>query len=114
MSAWDSGGNAEGGSYATQGQLMGMQGRLATVERQLQTAFAQISNLPTGQSRADISRAVEKQVEGTVDDVVASLIESKMGETIQQFNSLMTTLNSAMQKRIKKQEDDLLDASMQT
>ena len=108
--AWDSGGQEEGGSYATQGQLMAMQGRLATVERQLQTAFGQISNLPTGPSKLEVTTAVEETVHATIDDAV----EAKMAAHCQNTNGLMSALNGAMAKRITKTEQEMLDQSMQT
>ena len=71
MSAWDSGGQEEGGSYATQGQLMAMQNRLTSLESQLQAAFGQISNLP---SRSEVTTSVGDTVHATIDDAV----EAKM------------------------------------
>ena len=105
--AWNSGGQEEGGSYATQGQLMAMQGRLATVEHQLQAAFGQISNLP---SKLDVTTSVGETVHATIDDAV----EAKMAAHCQNTNGLMSALNGAMAKRITKAEQEMLDQSMQT
>jgi len=93
MSAWDSGGQEEGGSYATQGQLMAMQGRLTSLESQLQAAFGQISNLP---SRSEVTTSVGDTVHATIDDA----LEAKMAAHCQNTNGLMSALNGAMAKRI--------------
>jgi len=115
----DSGGKQES-DPASLGQLMTMQGRLQSVERQLGTAFAQISNLDTGglslpQMRTRVERAassiVEEKVAEVVAQKVAEALDGQSGQSAQTM-ALMTTLNGALAKRVRKVEAEVLDSSM--
>ena len=96
---------------------MCLQGRIGTVERDLGTACAQISNLSLGGlSLPQIQQRVEQKAAATVEEIATAVVERKMAAAmdakLDQTVRLLTTLNGALAKRVAKLEGDLLDASM--